>query len=255
MSDKIEFLGTGTSQGVPIIGCDCEVCRSTDHHDKRLRTSAYVEYGGLRLVIDAGPDFRQQILRSGIKELDAVLLTHHHMDHTGGLDDVRAFNYFMGRDFDVYAEAHVQESLKKHFYYAFSENKYPGVPEFALHTIDEQPFYINGVEIVPVRAMHHKLPVLGFRFGRLGYLTDANYISDESIEKFRGVDTFVISTIRREPHISHFSLDEALEVSRRVGARQTFLTHLSHQIGTYADLAASLPDGVEPAYDGLKLVF
>ncbi len=255
MSNRIEFLGTGTSQGVPIIGCDCDVCHSVDSRDKRLRTSAYVEYEGLKLVIDAGPDFRQQILRAGIRSLDAVLLTHHHMDHTGGLDDVRAFNYFQGRAFDIYCEERVQESLKKHFYYAFEEKKYPGVPDFSLHTIDENPFRINGVEIIPVRAVHYKLPVLGFRFGRLGYLTDASYISEESIEKFCGVDTFIISTIRREPHISHFKLDEALEVCRRVGARQSFLTHLSHQIGSHAELAASLPEGVQPAYDGLAVEF
>ena len=192
MANKIEFLGTGTSQGVPMIGCNCEVCRSDDFRDKRLRTSAYIEYEGLRLVIDAGPDFRQQMLRSGIKELDAVLLTHMHKDHTGGLDDVRAYNYFMHKGFPIYAEASVQESLKREYAYAFGDHRYPGVPDFILHTIDEHPFNINGVEIIPVRAIHYRLPVLGFRFGRLGYLTDANCISEESIEKFKGVDVFVI---------------------------------------------------------------
>lgn len=255
MSNKIVFLGTGTSQGVPIIGCGCRVCRSDDFHDKRLRTSAYIEYEGLRLVIDAGPDFRQQILREGIRELDAVLLTHMHKDHTGGLDDVRAFNYFMNKGFPVYAEIPVQESLKREYSYAFGDNRYPGVPDFILNTIDENPFYINGIEIIPVRAIHYRLPVLGFRFGRLGYLTDANYISPESIEKFKGVDIFVISCIRREKHLSHFSMDEALEVCRIVGARHCFLTHMSHQLATHSELSGLLPEGVEPAYDGLSLTF
>lgn len=253
--NKIEFLGTGTSQGMPIIGCSCPVCRSDDFHDKRLRTSAYIEYGGLRLVVDAGPDFRQQILRSGIRELDAVLLTHMHKDHTGGLDDVRAFNYFMHRAFPIYAEPMVQDSLRREYAYAFGDHRYPGVPDFVLHTIGEEPFSIGGVEIIPVRAMHYKLPILGFRFGRLGYLTDANYISEESVERFRGVDIFVVSCIRRTPHISHFSLDEALDVCRRVGARRNFLTHLSHQLERYEDLCRTLPEWVEPAYDGLSLSF
>ena len=221
MANKIEFLGTGTSQGVPMIGCNCEVCRSDDFRDKRLRTSAYIEYEGLRLVIDAGPDFRQQMLRSGIKELDAVLLTHMHKDHTGGLDDVRAYNYFMHKGFPIYAEASVQESLKREYAY----------------------------------AIHYRLPVLGFRFGRLGYLTDANSISEESIEKFKGVDIFVISCIRREKHISHFCLDEALEVCRKVGAAHSFLTHISHQLEKYEDLCKVLPEGVESAYDGLSIAF
>ena len=255
MANKIEFLGTGTSQGVPMIGCNCEVCRSDDFRDKRLRTSAYIEYEGLRLVIDAGPDFRQQMLRSGIKELDAVLLTHMHKDHTGGLDDVRAYNYFMHKGFPIYAEVCVQESLKREYAYAFGDHRYPGVPDFILHAIDEHPFNINGVEIIPVRAIHYRLPVLGFRFGRLGYLTDANSISEESIEKFKGVDVFVISCIRREKHISHFSLDEALEVCRKVGAAHSFLTHISHQLEKYEDLCKVLPEGVEPAYDGLSIAF
>lgn len=255
MDNKIEFLGTGTSQGMPIIGCGCEVCRSEDFHDKRLRSSIYVEYEGLKLVVDAGPDFRQQILRSGIKDLDAVLLTHMHKDHTGGLDDVRAFNYFMNKGFPIYSEPLVQASLKREYAYAFGDDKYPGVPDFILETIGEEPFRINGIEIIPVRAMHYKLPILGFRFGKLGYLTDANYISDESIGKFKGVDIFVVSTIRRSKHISHFSLDEAVEVCRKVGAKHSFLTHLSHQLEKYSELCKTLPEGIEPAYDGLSLIF
>lgn len=255
MSNRIQFLGTGTSQGIPMIGCGCEVCRSDDFHDKRLRTSAYIEYEGLRLVIDAGPDFRQQILRSGIKSLDAVLLTHMHKDHTGGLDDVRAFNYFMGKGFPIYSEPIVQESLKREYAYAFGDHRYPGVPDFILKTIGEEPFSINGVEIIPVRAMHYKLPILGFRFGKLGYLTDANSISDEALEKIKGVDTFVVNALRREKHLSHFTLDEAIEVCRKVGAKHSFLTHISHQLGKYQNLCPELPYGIEPAYDGLSLTF
>lgn len=255
MSNRIQFLGTGTSQGIPMIGCGCEVCRSDDFHDKRLRTSAYIEYEGLRLVIDAGPDFRQQILRSGIKSLDAVLLTHMHKDHTGGLDDVRAFNYFMGKGFPIYSEPIVQESLKREYAYAFGDHRYPGVPDFILKTIGEEPFSINGVEIIPVRAMHYKLPILGFRFGKLGYLTDANSISDEALEKIKGVDIFVVNALRREKHLSHFTLDEAIEVCRKVGAKHSFLTHISHQLGKYQNLCPELPYGIEPAYDGLSLTF
>lgn len=238
-----------------MIGCGCEVCRSDDFHDKRLRTSAYIEYEGLRLVIDAGPDFRQQILRSGIKSLDAVLLTHMHKDHTGGLDDVRAFNYFMGKGFPIYSEPIVQESLKREYAYAFGDHRYPGVPDFILKTIGEEPFSINGVEIIPVRAMHYKLPILGFRFGKLGYLTDANSISDEALEKIKGVDIFVVNALRREKHLSHFTLDEAIEVCRKVGAKHSFLTHISHQLGKYQNLCPELPYGIEPAYDGLSLTF
>lgn len=255
MQNSITFLGTGTSQGIPLIGCHCEVCDSTDPRDKRFRSSALIEYQGIKVVIDAGPDFRQQMLREDVRDLDAILLTHPHKDHTGGLDDVRAFNYITGKNMPIYCEPNVLESLKMEYSYAFREHKYPGVPEFEVHTIGTDPFSINGVEIIPVRAMHYKLPVLGYRFGKLGYLTDANYISDEDIQKFRGVDVFVINTIRREKHISHFSLDEALDVARRVGARRTYLTHLSHQIEKHSELSLFLPDGVTPAYDTLRVRF
>lgn len=255
MKNRIIFLGTGTSQGIPMIGCHCDVCNSNDPRDKRLRTSAFVEYEGLRLIIDAGPDFRTQMLRAHIDNATAILLTHNHKDHTGGLDDVRSFNYLSKRSFPIYAEKYVQESLKREYAYAFGENKYPGVPDYELHTIDENPFTINGVTICPIRAMHYKLPVLGYRFGDLAYLTDANYISDEEIEKIKGVRIFVINTIRREKHISHFSLPEALEVIRKVGAERSYITHLSHQLERHADLEKVLPENVFAAYDGLQLEF
>lgn len=255
MQNRITFLGTGTSQGIPMIGCSCPVCTSSDSRDKRLRTSAFIEYQGLKILIDAGPDFRQQMLREKITDLDAILLTHKHKDHTGGLDDVRAFNYLERKSMPIYCEQNVQDSLKMEYAYAFAEHKYPGVPEYDLHTIDESPFSINGIEIIPIRVMHYKLPVLGFRFGGLGYVTDANFISDSEIKKLQGVKIFVINTIRREPHISHFSLGEAIDVCRKVGAEQSYLTHLSHQIECHSELSKSLPDGIFPAYDTLKLDF
>ena len=255
MGNKLIFLGTGTSQGVPIIGCDCQVCRSNDPHDSRLRTSAYVEYQGVHLLIDAGPDFRQQILTNNISTIDAVLLTHQHKDHTGGLDDARAFNYTTKKGFEIYLEPNVAESLKKEYSYAFEKEKYPGVPEFNLHIIDENPFSVNGVEIVPVRAIHYKLPILGFRFGNLGYLTDANYISEESIAKLRGIKTFVISCLRKEEHISHFSYDQVMQVCEKVGAERVFFTHMSHRMGLHEHMLNTLPNGIEPAYDGLSITF
>ncbi len=255
MANKITFLGTGTSQGIPVIGCKCPVCLSSDSRDKRLRTSAFIEYEGLRIIIDAGPDFRQQLLANNISEIDGIILTHSHKDHTGGLDDIRAFNYNLQKDVPVYCEQRVLESLEKQYYYAFEDHKYPGVPMFDIRLIDEKPFKINGIEIIPVRALHYRMPVLGYRFGDLGYLTDASAISDESVELFKGVKVFVISTIRREPHISHFTLDQALQVASRTGASQVYLTHISHQLEPYAQLSKNLPEGVLPAYDGLQVSF
>lgn len=238
-----------------MIGCKCEVCTSTDARDKRLRTSAYVQYQGLSILIDAGPDFRQQMLREDICHLDGILLTHEHKDHTGGLDDVRALNYLESRAFPIYCEKKVQDSLKLEYSYAFAENKYPGIPEFILETIDDKPFKINGVEIVPIRAMHYKLPVLGFRFGDLAYVTDANNIPESELVKLRDLSIFVINTVKMTKHISHYSLPEAIEVAQRVGAKQTYLTHLSHQLPCYDELAKMLPVGISPAYDGLKVNF
>ena len=261
MTNSITFLGTGTSQGVPVIGCDCPVCRSADPRDKRLRTAALVRYEGLELVIDAGPDFRQQMLREGIVCPEAILLTHQHKDHTAGLDDVRAFNYTprdgyrTAHPFPIYCERRVQESLRDEFSYAFTEDRYPGIPIFDLHTITEKPFAIRGVEIVPIRVMHYRLPVLGFRFGKLAYITDANRIPEEEMSKLEGVELLVLNTVRRGHHISHFSLEEAVAMAQRVGPRETRLTHLSHQLPCYAELSAELPPNIQPAYDGLTITF
>ncbi|MBE6233512.1 MAG: MBL fold metallo-hydrolase [Bacteroidales bacterium] len=250
---RLTFLGTGTSQGIPMIGCGCDVCRSTDTHDKRLRTSAFVEYEGLNILIDAGPDFRQQMLREGISHLDAILLTHNHKDHTGGLDDVRAFNYLEKRPAEIYCEPYVEESLRKEYYYAFAENRYPGAPEWDIHLIDEKPFTINGAEIIPIRGRHFRLPVLGYRFGDIAYCTDMNHIPEEEFAKLQGLDHFIINCVRRGRHISHFSLEGALNVAEKVGARHTWLTHLSHQLPCYNELLEELPAGVLPAYDGLVI--
>lgn len=250
---RLTFLGTGTSQGVPMIGCGCEVCRSTDPRDQRLRASVLVEYEGLKILVDAGPDFRQQMLREDVSHLDAILLTHNHKDHTGGLDDIRAFNYLEKKATQIYCEKYVEDSLRMEYSYAFEENKYPGAPEWRVHTIDERPFEIEGVKIVPIRGRHYKLPVLGFRFGNIAYCTDMNHIPEEEFEKLKGLEHFVINCVRRGHHISHFALEGALKVAEKVGARHTWLTHLSHQLPRHEELSAELPENVLPAFDGLTI--
>lgn len=251
---KLTFLGTGTSQGVPMIGCGCDVCCSADPRDKRLRSSVLVEHEGLTVLVDAGPDFRQQMLRAGVSHLDAILLTHNHKDHTGGLDDIRAFNYLEKRASQIYCEKYVEDSLRLEYSYAFAENKYPGAPEWNVHIIDENPFSINGVEIIPIRGKHYRLPVLGFRFGNIAYCTDMNHIPEEEFEKLKGLDHFIINTVRRGRHISHFALEEAVAIARKVGAKQSWLTHLSHQLPCCSELEKELPAGILPAYDGLTIV-
>ena len=278
---RLTFLGTGTSQGVPMIGCGCEVCRSSDPRDKRLRASALVDYCGMRILIDAGPDFRQQMLREGVSHLDAILLTHNHKDHTGGLDDIRAFNYLERRASEIFCEKYVEDSLRMEYGYAFAEQKYPGAPEWHVHNIDSRPFILRSggpteilswesgkgysystvnldeevktTEVIPIRGMHYKLPVLGYRFGNIAYCTDMNYIPEEEFEKLHDLDHFVINCVKHGKHISHYSLEEAVAVAQRVGAKHSWLTHLSHQLPTYNELAAELPEGIRPAYDGLVL--
>lgn len=250
---RLTFLGTGTSQGVPMIGCGCEVCKSQDPRDKRLRASVLVEHEGLRVLVDAGPDFRYQMLRAGVSSLDAILLTHNHKDHTGGLDDIRAFNYHEKRATQIYCEKYVEESLRKEYSYAFEEIKYPGAPEWDVHIIDENPFTIKGVEITPIRGRHFKLPVLGYRFGNIAYCTDMNHIPEEEYSKLLGLDHFIINCVRRGRHISHYSLEQAIEVAEKVGAKHSWLTHLSHQLPCHEELTKELPEGILPAFDGLVI--
>lgn len=250
---QITFLGTGTSQGVPVIGCDCEVCRSLDFRDKRLRVSVHVQVGEKSLVIDTGPDFRQQALRERITRLDAVLMTHEHKDHTAGLDDVRAYNFRQQRDMPVYGRASVLEQIKREFSYAFAEKKYPGVPRIQLHPIANEPFCAEGVTVTPVEVLHHRLPVFGFRLGDFTYITDANFIADEEVEKIRGSRVLVVNALQKEAHVSHFTLAQALEQVRRIQPETAYLTHLSHRMGRHAAVEAELPPNVRIAYDGLKL--
>jgi len=250
---KITFLGTGTSQGTPLIGCNCQVCTSADSRDKRLRSSVLIDVEGQKILIDAGPDFRQQMLRESIKRLDAILLTHGHIDHVGGLDDVRALNYINDKAVDIYAERRVQESLHKIFYYAFERVKYPGLPEFMFHTIAENNFQVGAVEVVPIRAYHYKLPVLGFRIKDFCYITDANNIPTKELEKMRNANVLVINALRRKSHLSHFCLHEALEIINELKPQRAYLTHISHQLDLQSTLEKELPANVFAAYDELVI--
>lgn len=250
---KITFLGTGTSQGVPVIACDCEVCVSSNPKDNRLRVSVLVEVDDKVIVIDSGPDFRQQMLRANVKKLDAVLFTHEHKDHVAGLDDIRAFNYLHEKPMDVFADTRVQEALKREFHYIFSEYKYPGIPKLNIHTINSEPFDVEGVKIIPIEVMHHKLPILGFRIGDFSYVTDANFISTSEKEKLKGSKVLVLNALRREEHISHFTLMQALELIKELKPEKTYLTHISHQLGLHDVINAELPANVECAYDGLVI--
>ena len=251
---RLTFLGTGTSQGVPVISCRCWVCTSDDSRDKRLRSSVMIEHRGVRIVIDAGPDFRQQMLAHQVDHVDAILLTHEHKDHIGGIDDVRAFNYTGGAAVDIYATERVARVVRKDFDYAFGENKYPGAPDIDLIEIDpDKPFTVKGVEVIPIKGMHFHIPVTGFRIGPVAYLTDFNKIEDEEIEKMKGVEVLVVNALRKEHHMSHFTLDEALHIAWRVGAKKTYLTHVSHQMGRHAQANQGLPAGTAFAYDGLTV--
>lgn len=309
---RLTFLGTGTSQGVPIIGCKCEVCRSTDTHDKRYRSSAYVEYMGLKVLIDAGPDFRSQMLAQDICHLDAILLTHSHKDHTGGLDDLRSLNYIDQTAAEIYCEQRVLDSLKEGYDYVFAKDKYPGAPEWNMHIIDDRPFFIEptdrtrklawihdkgycwmnadgsltptddskatyaetandpeytglavsasgkGVEVIPIRGMHDKMPVLGFRFGNIAYITDMSLLPDSEYAKLKELDHVTLNTVGYRQHHSHFSLSEAIEIAHKIGAKHTWLTHLSHTFPVYRNFVSELrslsPDlDIQPAYDGLVI--
>jgi phosphoribosyl 1,2-cyclic phosphate phosphodiesterase len=251
---KITFLGTGTSQGVPPIGCNSDVCLSNNPKDKRLRASIHVEWDGLSFVVDTGPDFRYQIIRAGINHIDAVLYTHEHRDHTAGLDDIRPFNYLQDMKIPLYCENRVLESFKMQYDYIFEEFPYPGIPLVNFNIIQNEPFVILDKTIIPIQVMHYKLPVFGFRFDSFAYITDANFIADAEIEKLKGVKVLVLNALRREAHISHFTLDEAVELALKIGAEQTYFTHMSHQIGLHDEVCNELPKGIDLAFDGQVIV-
>ncbi len=247
---KITFLGTGTSQGVPVIACECQTCISDDPRDKRLRTSLMLQSGDATLVFDAGPDFRQQMLREHVTKLDAIILTHEHKDHIAGMDDVRAFNYKSQDAIDIYAEEKVQEAIKREYKYVF-ENKYPGIPKMRLNPIPPFGFDIKELKIIPIRVRHKELDIYGFRLGVFAYITDADYIPESSMEKLIGVKYLVINALRKQKHASHFNLNEAIDHIIKISPKQAFITHLSHQMGRYNEVSQELPPGIMLAYDGM----
>lgn len=256
MQGKLTILGSGTSQGVPVIGCDCTVCSSSDQRDKRTRTSALIHINGENHVIDTGPDFRTQMLRENIQSLKSVIFTHEHKDHIAGLDDIRPFNFKEKRSMNVYASDRVQEALLREYHYIFADKKYPGVPNVNLSIIENSKFEIDtGIEIEPIEVLHYKLPVFGFRIGDITYITDAKTISEKEKEKIKGSNILIINALRREPHMSHFNLDEALAFIEEVNPNHAYLTHISHLFGTHNEIEKELPGNVHLAYDGLSLSF
>jgi phosphoribosyl 1,2-cyclic phosphate phosphodiesterase len=250
---RITFLGTGTSQGIPVITCGCEVCRSDDPRDNRLRVSILMETGDKTIVIDSGPDFRYQMLRAKVKDLDAIVYTHEHKDHVAGLDDIRPFNYMLRKNIDIYATTQVQQALKREFSYIFAEIVYPGTPKINVHTIGNENFKIGKTEFVPLDIMHYKLPILGYRIGDFTYLTDVKTVPQSTINKIRGTKILVVNALQREEHISHFTLAEALAFAAEIGAETTYFTHISHNLGKHADVEKELPSNIRLAYDGLSI--
>ena len=251
---KITFLGTGTSTGVPMIGCHCEVCTSHNPHDKRLRSSVLIEASGKKILIDAGPDFRQQMLKHNVEQLDAIVITHGHKDHIAGLDDVRAYNYWQKKPMPVYADAATQEQIKREMWYAFAEVKYPGIPDIGLIEIfEDKNFQVEEIDFIPIRVRHLKMPVLGFRVGDFTYITDANFIPADSFEKISGSKILVLNALRKEKHVSHFTLAEAIEIAQLIKPEHTYFTHISHQLGKHSDIQKELPSGIFLAHDSLEI--
>ena len=246
---KLTFLGTGTSCGVPTIGCQCYTCTSPDQHDKRLRCSALVETDTTRLLIDCGPDFRQQIMPQPFRKIDGILITHAHYDHMGGMDDIRPYCQF--GEINVYADPIARQGMLQMLPYCFAEHRYPGVPAIQLHEIHKhEPLRIGDIDIMPIEVMHHDLPILGYRFGNLTYITDMKTIHDEELSYIEGTDVLIVNALREKPHHSHQTVADAVRFARRVGARQTWLIHSSHDIGRHAEVNAQLPPDIQLAYDG-----
>lgn len=250
---KITFLGTGTSQGIPVIGCTCKVCTSPDQHDKRLRCSVMLEENGTVVVIDSGPDFRQQMLRAEVKDIHGLVFTHEHKDHVAGMDDIRAFNYIHRKKIDVFATLRVQKALHREFPYIFEDTKYPGVPEINLHTIHNSPFSIGNIQLIPIEVTHYLLPVFGYRCGDFTYITDANFISESEKEKIKGSKIIVLNALRRERHVSHFTLAEAIALLEELNPQRGYLIHMSHQLGLHEEINKELPAFIRCAYDELVL--
>ncbi len=251
----ITFLGTGTSGGVPMIACNCAICTSSDSKDNRLRSSILVQSEKTTIVVDTTPDFRTQMLRENVQRLDAVIFTHPHKDHIAGLDDIKAYNFFQHKPMDVYANELTQIALKREFPYIFTEDKYPGIPSIDLHTIDLGSFVIGDIPVTPILVYHLKMPVLGFRFGKFTYITDANRIEQSEKDKISGTDTLVVNALRKNVHISHFTLQEAIDLVHELKIPNAYFTHISHQLGKHAQISAELPSNIHLAYDGLKLTF
>ena len=250
----ITFLGTGTSQGIPVIACTCPVCQSMDYKDKRLRSSIHIEIDRVHLNVDVGPDFRQQMLVNGITQMDAILLTHEHKDHTAGLDEVRSFNFAQGKDMPLYGRQQVLDQITREFAYIFAENKYPGTPHVKKQAITNQDFNVDGIDITPIEVMHYKLPVFGFRIKDFAYITDANYISESEKKKLKNLKVLVLNALQIKEHISHFTLAEALEVIKELKPEKAYLTHISHNLGFSRNVEPELPENVHLAYDGQKVV-
>lgn len=255
MTGKVRVLGSGTSQGIPMIACDCDTCISTDPRDKRLRASILIELNGKNYVVDAGPDFRTQMLREQITRLDAILFTHEHKDHVAGLDDVRAFNFFSQKPMDVYCSENVDIALRREFHYIFDGKDYPGVPKINLIRIDQNAFELDGLTIQPIEVMHYKLPVLGFRIGNFAYITDAKTVSEKEREKIKGVEILIVNALHKFPHISHFNLDEALDFISDIQPKQAYLTHISHLFGRHEQILSELPPHVSVLFDGMQFDF
>ncbi len=250
---KITFLGTGTSSGVPMIACNCNVCTSTNSRDSRLRSSVLIQSETTTLVIDTTPDFRYQMLRSHTTHIDAILFTHPHKDHIAGLDDIRAFNYFSNKPMQLYANSLTEEALRRDFYYAFAEKKYPGVPNMEINTIDKSAFCIGDINIQPILVWHLKMPVLAYRLNNFTYITDANKIDATELEKIKGSEIIVLNALRKEKHISHFNLEEAIEVVQDLNPTKAYFTHISHQLGLHEEVSKQLPKGIYLAYDSLQI--